>query len=500
MPSNIATTPKLLNLIDEVISPPGQGTGGNRDPEHMLDDFREKDRLLHTAFDQQLVVNQDLNRRLVSFQGNKRANGHRWCSYKEGFSSTLVKYILDRIGPWSDPILDPFAGSGTTLFTSSDNGLEATGIELLPNSVEVIEVRQSVRASDTARLARLLRDFRDNRSWENPGPSKALTHFRITEGAYPPETEHLLGRYACEAQTTADPLLARVLLFAAMCVLEAVSYTRKDGQYLRWDSRSGRHIGGKPFNKGPILRFSDAVVAKLGVIAEDIETENNRWTPTSAERRSGKVSVLPGSSLDLLPKLDSSSFGGIITSPPYCNRYDYTRTYALELAFVGLTEERLRDLRQSLLSCTVENREKSNLDTRFDPHVYEIGLRAFRSQGLLQSILGYLDKRRSEGLLNNPGIARMVRNYFLELSLVIADCGRILRPGAPFIMVNDNVQYHGVPIPVDLILSDIAQQVGFDVEKIWILPRGKGNSSQQMGTHGRQEARKCVYVWRRTVR
>ena len=25
----------------------------------------------------------------------------------------------------------------------------------------------------------------------------------------------------------------------------------------------------------------------------------------------------------------------------------------------------------------------------------------------------------------------------------------------------------------------------------------KGNSSQQMGAHGRQELRKCVYVWRK---
>ena len=64
-------------------------------------------------------------------------------------------------------------------------------------------------------------------------------------------------------------------------------------------------------------------------------------------------------------------------------------------------------------------------------------------------------------------------------------------------MVNDNVRYAGANIPVDLILSDIAQGAGFDVEKIWVLPTGKGNSSQQMGTHGREELRKCVYVWRK---
>jgi hypothetical protein len=30
-----------------------------------------------------------------------------------------------------------------------------------------------------------------------------------------------------------------------------------------------------------------------------------------------------------------------------------------------------------------------------------------------------------------------------------------------------------------------------------VLLNGKGNSSQQMGAHGREPLRKCVYVWRK---
>ena len=64
-------------------------------------------------------------------------------------------------------------------------------------------------------------------------------------------------------------------------------------------------------------------------------------------------------------------------------------------------------------------------------------------------------------------------------------------------MVNDNVRYAGASISVDVILSDIAQSLGFAVENIMALPNGKGNSSQQMGTHGREALRKCVYIWRK---
>ena len=34
-------------------------------------------------------------------------------------------------------------------------------------------------------------------------------------------------------------------------------------------------------------------------------------------------------------------------------------------------------------------------------------------------------------------------------------------------------------------------------QEIGVLPRGKGNASQQMGRFGRRELRKCVYRWRR---
>ncbi|MBI4569924.1 MAG: hypothetical protein HY719_16145 [Planctomycetes bacterium] len=48
----------------------------------------------------------------------------------------------------------------------------------------------------------------------------------------------------------------------------------------------------------------------------------------------------------------------MITSPPYCNRYDSTRTYALELALLGVNEADLSALRQAMITCTVENRTK----------------------------------------------------------------------------------------------------------------------------------------------
>jgi DNA modification methylase len=462
----------------------------------ILDEIRAADEKLHLKFLDKLQINYDLDRTLVSFQANKSKNGHRWYKYKEGFSSDLIRYIIDKLGIKSGRILDPFAGSGAALFTSSELGIDSVGIELLPSSTEVMEVRQILKSVSAAQMTEKILQFKESRIWQKPGPKIAFPHIRITEGAFPPETQLELERYLFEIERVSDENLKRVLFFAASCILEDVSYTRKDGQYLRWDYRSGRRQGKKQFCKGIIKPFTLALSTKLSQIANDMQGDKLQLPLLSTQAEIGSIEILSGSSLEILPRLKERSFSGIITSPPYCNRYDYTRTYALELAMMGIGENEIRTLRQSMLSCTVENREKNNLDKIVDQQLLVQATKAFESQELIGLILSYLDKCRTEGLLNNNGVPRMVRNYFKELAIVIFECFRLLKPGASFVMVNDNVRYQGVTIPVDLILSEIAEQAGFEVEVIWVLPIGKGNSSQQMKEHGREELRKCVYVWR----
>jgi hypothetical protein len=283
-----------------------------------------------------------------------------------------------------------------------------------------------------------------------------------------------------------------------------VSYTRKDGQYLRWDARSGRSQGEKPFNKGRIYTFREAIQSKLHQMIGDLEGVHSQRTlfaeQPSSKLLSTKPELFEGSCLEILPLLDSGSIDAVLTSPPYANRYDYTRTYALELVYLGCGEDKVKQLRQNMLSCTVENKDKQEfLYTYYRDLGREIEFdiidAAFQKQAALQEILTILDTYQVQGKLNNPGIATLIRNYFYEMCFVIYELSRILKTEGTVIMVNDNVRYAGEEIPVDLILSDTAQSFGLTVKHIWTLGRGKGNSSQQMGNHGRSELRKCVYVW-----
>lgn len=461
-----------------------------------LDRIQAANSKLEDKFAGKLVVNPDLTRQLVSFQANKSQNSYRWYKYKEGFSAPLMQYIFTRMGLKGQPglILDPFAGSGTALFEASKIGLDSVGIELLPNCTEIIETRKLISHSDPEELARGIHDFGKQGIWETHGETREFGHLKITAGAFPRDTKHFLERYLYEAGNHPDERLRRLLRFAAFCVLEDISYTRKDGQYLRWDRRSGRTKS--KFEKSKIFGFTEAITAKLEQIASDIKQPNELKLFNQANKGElGEIQVFVGSCLYIMSQFEPDSFDGLVTSPPYCNRYDYTRTYALELAMLGITEQEIKDLRQAMLSCTVENREKEDLDQK--SLLFSAAQEAWSSQDVLQLILDYLEACAEEGLINNTGIPRMVRNYFRELALVIFESARVLKSGAPLVMVNDNVRYQGAHVPVDLILSNIAQEAGFEVEVIWVLPRGKGNSSQQMGLYGREELRKSVYVWRK---
>jgi len=442
---------------------------------------------LNARFRERIFVNTALSRKLVSYQGNKRVAGLRWMKYKEGFSAELVASLLDQAEGSS--VLDPFSGIGTTALTASARRIAATGIEIMPvgnlaaKAISCAANGMAEQEFAAAASGLLRRISRGNGGEEFP-------HIRITEGAFPAGTETALGRARSYVNQLDNYSLKTMLELACASVLEEVSYTRKDGQYLRWDPRSGRTASTR-LNKGDIPSLETALTRRIQQIITDL--------PLVAHRFQGRpAQFIDGSSLDELRKQPPAAFDTVITSPPYANRYDYTRTYALELAYLGYTNEDVKKLRQELLSATVENHSKrKKLEKSYgDSSLPERAFKLVDEQDALNEALTILREHARE--LGNRHVIRLIENYFSEMAVIVCELKRLIKPGGHVFMVNDNVRYHGEEIPVDLILSDFAEQSGFQCKVIWTLKRGKGNSSQQMGRFGRQEIRKCVYHWVRT--
>lgn len=465
---------------------------------------REK---LYRHFKSKIATNSKLDRSLVSNQANKTLPFYSWFRYREGFSEPFVNYIVSHVlkRPERGVLLDPFSGAGSALFAAAAKGWYTKGIEVLPAGVYATNARFVAERVNIPKLRAAITKLLGVNFAEYYNEDYQFRHITITKGAFPHSEEvQLVGYIAyCQKHIT-DEDIRTLLLYAAFCVLEEISYTRKDGQYLRWDARSGRSQGKKPFNKGRIYTFCEAIESKLRQMIGDLEGAYSQRTlfeeQSSLKILSTTPEIFEGSCLEMLPLLDSNSIDAVLTSPPYANRYDYTRTYALELVYLDCSEGRVKQLRQNMLSCTVENKDKQELLLAYYQELgreieFDIIDVTFQKQAALQEILTILNTYQAQGKLNNPGIATLVRNYFYEMCFVTYELARVLKPGGAVVMVNDNVRYAGEEVPVDLILSDMAQSFGLTVKHIWTLGRGKGNSSQQMGSHGRAELRKCVYIW-----
>lgn len=461
-----------------------------------LKEIQELDIKLNEYYLDKIKLENKLNRQIVSFQANKNIAYYRWYKYKEAFSADLAQYLTNQYCQNKGKILDPFAGVGTTLFSCSKLGFDTEGIEVLPIGQYIIEANIIARNRNNQDIINRLKYWRIQKIWNVDGDTKEFKILPITEKAYPKETEYKIQRYLAELDLE-EPVARKILFFALLCILESVSFTRKDGQYLRWDYRSGKRKEKNTFDKGQILSFDEAITNKLDEIIQDIligDIDRDLFSYLKNQHKRGQINILKGSCLNILPALKTESYATIITSPPYCNRYDYTRTYALEHALLGINNSQLALLRQAMLSCTVENKKKDLLALNND---WCKAISICDRLILLQKIINYLEYKKDNKELNNTGIARMVKNYFYEMACIIQECYRVLEKNSFMCMVNDNVRYAGASISVDLILAKIAEDVGFRIENILVLPQGKGNSSQQMGKHGRIPLRKCIYIWKK---
>ena len=398
----------------------------------------------------------------ISYVVNKSLPLLRLFRYKEAFSLSFVQQIINELKlSSSDLVLDPFCGMGTTLLASGLHNISSIGIDSSPLAVFISNTLPLLLTIEPSHLRETYQHIIELLGNQPLAP--IAEDVPIIKIAFPPDVLTTL-RKLKSAIDNLDTPIRDVMTLLFLSILEGCSYTSKDGQFLRLNRRKN------------IVEPIKLLENKIYEAEKDLYlVEQLGW-----RRKWRAPIIMQCDARQMSQYLLHISPTAIITSPPYANRYDYTRSYTLELCFGFVRNyEELKALRSDML--------RSHIEARVNPDEYP-------SHYIAQEIIKSLEQRRSN--LNNPRIPLMLKGYFVDMELVIKEFARILAPKSWAVMVVGNVRYDGEIIPVDTILCDIAESVGFDVKAIWIA-RYKGNSSQQMKKYGRLPVRESVLIWRK---
>jgi hypothetical protein len=405
--------------------------------------------------------------RYVTYVPNKGEPVYGWYRFKEAFSRRLVEEMLT--SDWhvsaGDLVFDPFAGCGTTLLACQELGYPAIGVDVMPLSVFVTRVKLSARELTPERLKRAV-----HRVLTAPyrAPAGKWPDVNIVDLAFDLEAREQLLFFRERILETEEPAIRDFLMLALLATLEETSFTSKDGQFLRIVKRKPKPVR---------TAFGD----RLARMIQDLDRQ--RLTRGNGHGHQSRVFLGDARNLPQEVREHAGSVSAVVTSPPYLNRYDYSRTYSLELCLLWDDSNRalvetfddLKRIRHSLL--------RSHIESRAAP----------TDQARLPQLTEILSNLRDKNL-NNPRIPVMIHGYFEDMNLAIQEMSAMLRPGAHVALVVANARFEGEMVPVDLMLSELAARHGLATEEIRVT-RYKGNSSQQMGRYGRVPVRESVCFW-----
>jgi site-specific DNA-methyltransferase (cytosine-N4-specific) len=399
-------------------------------------------------------------RRLVTYVLNKNIPVYNWFKFKEGFSRELVFRLLKELNLKKDEIVfDPFAGCGTTLLACKEFGYPAIGLEILPVAVYVARVK----LLDWPDLDILFQAIEKLLQKPIKKPKGEFPNVPIIEKAFPKNVQEEILFYKEEILEFDTPV-RDFLMLGLISILEHISYTSKDGQFLRLVDRK----------IPPVKNILRKQLSQM--LADLCQQEQFLFKDGQA-----KVQIFEGDAREpCIPSEYWVKIAAVITSPPYLNRYDYSRTYALELCTISVeTFDEMRKIRQRLLRSHIESKKHTGREINI-PVVDEI-LHALAQKNL-----------------NNNRIPIMIRGYFEDMNLVIENLSRYLKKEGKVAVVVANAQFEGEYVPTDLILCELAKQHGLLTERIWVT-RFKGNSSQQMAKYGRRPVRETIVFWRKNT-
>ena len=383
---------------------------------------------------------------------------HEWYRFVLSFPPHLARSYAERFAlSESQTLLDPFCGTGTTLVEAKKLGIGSVGIEANPMAHFAARVKTSWNKDPSGlerygeEIADRARDIIDERALEF-GPlfsigSVADKKLRTLSD----EQSSLLIKNSISAL----PLHKTLSLLE--CIERRGRNCFEDNGKLALakqavnkisNLRFGPEIGvGKIKDDAPVIRpWLEAVKGMARDLDQLCDTSNAPSAAFLGDAREMSRFVAP------------ASIDAVITSPPYPNEKDYSRTTRLESVLLGFISSRkdLRKFKQQFIRSNSRGVYKSDTDDKWVADVPRI-----------QALAENIEQRRLE-LGKTSGFekqyAQVVRLYFGGMARHFSELRTLLRPGAKLAyVVGDQASYFRILIRTGEILAEVAERLGYEV-------------------------------------
>ena len=405
------------------------------------------------------------DRSLANSQQNKLKSEdravHDWYRFVLSFPPHLVGLYLNRFGADANSrVLDPFCGTGTVLVEAKKLGFASVGTEAnaFAKFASTVKTDWSV---DPDRLRKHAKErfILASEQLERDGyPDIPLT----ADGRSERGTVRTLSKQANDLLLTGS--ISPIPLHKTLVLLDVLR-SDEDAGYLSHEALAlakalvtsvgnlhfGPEVGvGKPKPDAPVFSIW---LANMEAMVEDLES--------LAIRTNVRSDVYSGDAREIADYMEPGTVDVVITSPPYPNEKDYTRTTRLESVILGFIEDKqqLRQLKMGLLRSNTRNVYKADDDDEWvsgHPRVQEIATAIEKKRIDLGKTSGF------ERLYH-----RVTKLYFGGMARHLFELRSVLRPGAHLAyVVGDQASYLRIMIRTGQLLAEIAESLGYEVTDI----------------------------------
>jgi excisionase family DNA binding protein len=391
---------------------------------------------------------------------------HRWVPWIAGFSATFVAEVLDHYagelgGPAACPVLDPFAGVGTTPVTALLRGHRVYGFEINPYAAEAARLKLNVHSIPLGELERLTHEFEKQAQEEVRAGTRPKSQppagFRTRRAFLSPEVERKVLLVTDFMDSINDSLVKSC--FRVALASELVGFSN----YSYEPSLGTRAAAGKSeVTDAPVVA---TIVKKLRLMTADARLVQTDWATRGAPP---VASFHEGSFFELHDSIPDGDVGLVVTSPPYLNNYHYIRNSRPQVYWLGLAQspQDLKGVEQGSFGKfwqTVRGDEPITLD--------------FPMEDLEQSLAFLRTINTHKAEYGGGGWANYAAVYFNDCFRFAGILRRILADGGRAIVVLGNSILQGVEFRTDEVFAEICGLQGLRTDDIHALREKRTGTS-----------------------